>query len=134
MFFDSDPNQFKMHSDTRVRVHDLRTLMAQRNPNQVLSAYIVPSYDDHQNEDVADCDKRREYISGFSGLRATVVITQKSLALWTTERYLAQANSEVDCDWTIFDITNSPSITDWISVGGCDYNNFFEINFVLRKF
>lgn len=90
--------------------------MRNRNPNQALSAYIVSSFDDHQNEDVADCDKRREYISGFSGLRADVVITNKSLALWTPERYLAQANSELDCDWTIFDMQNYPSITDWIGV------------------
>lgn len=93
--------------------------MAHRNPNQALSAYIVSSFDDHQNEDVADCDKRREYISGFSGLRADVVITQKSLALWTPERYLAQANSELDCDWTIFAMQNYPSITDWIGVCDC---------------
>ncbi|KAG4068636.1 hypothetical protein HA402_002327 [Bradysia odoriphaga] len=104
----------KSHSDTRSRVHDLRRLMANRNPNQALSAYIVTSFDDHQNEDVADCDKRREFISGFSGLRADVVITQKSLALWAPERYLAQANAELDCDWTIFDMQNYPSITDWI--------------------
>ncbi|KAJ6637472.1 Xaa-Pro aminopeptidase 1, partial [Pseudolycoriella hygida] len=110
----SEGHPIKAHSDTRSRVYALRRLMAHRNPNQALSAYIVSSFDDHQNLDVADCDKRREYISGFSGLRADVVITQKSLALWTTERYLAQANSELDCDWTIFDMQNYPSITDWI--------------------
>lgn len=105
--------------------------MAHRNPNQALSAYIVSSFDDHQNEDVADCDKRREFISGFSGLRADVVITQKSLALWTPERYLAQANAELDCDWTIFDMQNYPSITDWIGVCDMCYAkiNFFFFNF-----
>lgn len=90
--------------------------MVGRNPAERLNAYIVTSFDDHLNEDVADCDKRREYISGFTGFRGDVVITQNSSVLWAPTRYLHQANAELDCDWTIFDMQNYPSITDWISV------------------
>jgi Xaa-Pro aminopeptidase len=35
--------------------------------SEPLAAYIVPTDDAHQNEYIADCDKRREFITGFTG-------------------------------------------------------------------
>lgn len=40
-----------------------------------VNAYIVTSFDEHQNEDVADCDKRREYITGFTGTIGDAVVS-----------------------------------------------------------
>lgn len=34
-----------------------------------LNAYIVPSEDAHNSEYIADCDKRRAFICGFTGSR-----------------------------------------------------------------
>lgn len=41
-------------------------------------------------------------------------ITMNSVALWTEERFLAQANSELNCDWKIFNINEEPSLTEYI--------------------
>lgn len=48
----------------------LRSLM--QNTKYVpskLNAYIVPSEDAHNSEYIADCDKRRAFICGFTGSR-----------------------------------------------------------------
>ena len=47
-----------------------------------LDAYIIPSSDPHQSEYVADHWKAREWISGFTGSAATVVITQNHAGFW----------------------------------------------------
>lgn len=44
-------------------VASLQRLLAQHN----LAAYIVPTSDAHNSEYVAEQDKRRVFISGFSG-------------------------------------------------------------------
>ncbi|GIY98903.1 putative Xaa-Pro aminopeptidase P [Caerostris extrusa] len=41
-------------------------------------AYIVPSIDEHQSKIMTDHDKRREFISGFTGSAGTAVILSKS--------------------------------------------------------
>ena len=55
-----------------------------------LDAYIVPTADAHNSEYVADCDKRRQYISGFTGSAGTAVVTASKAALWTDGRYHTQ--------------------------------------------
>lgn len=79
-----------------------------------IDAYIITSYDEHLNEDIDDHDKRRQYISGFTGPSALVAITMHSVALWTDNQFLAQANSELNCDWKIFSLNTEPSPTDWL--------------------
>lgn len=39
-----------------------------------VNAYIVTSYDEHQNEDVAEWDKRRQYLTGFTGTVGDAVV------------------------------------------------------------
>ena len=55
-------------------------------------AYIVTSADSHQSEYVAECDKRRAFISSFNGSAGTTVITNKNALLWTDGRYFLQVN------------------------------------------
>ena len=55
----------------RDRVEKLRQLMKE---NQ-MDAYIIPSFDAHQSEYVAEHWKCRQWISGFTGSAGTVVIT-----------------------------------------------------------
>lgn len=81
-----------------------------------IDAFIVTTWDEHLNEDISDHDKRTQFISGFTGKIAHVIITKKSVALWTEERYLAQANSEMNCDWKIFNLNSEPSLTSYILV------------------
>lgn len=107
-----------------------------------IDAYIVSTWDEHLNEYVSDHDKRTQYISGFTGRIAYVVvsfdscysysvpfffqtrkqsflitqITFTSVALWTDEKFLNQAKAELNCDWKIFSINQGPSITAYLIV------------------
>lgn len=60
-----------------------------------LVAFIVPSFDAHQSEYVADYWKCRAYASGFDGSAATLVVTQTEAALWTDSRYFLQADAQL---------------------------------------
>ena len=65
-------------------------------------AYIVPSADEHQDEYVAESDKRREYISGFTGSVGTaVILANGTKALWVDGRFFIQADEELGCDWLL---------------------------------
>ncbi|XP_042895284.1 xaa-Pro aminopeptidase 1 isoform X3 [Parasteatoda tepidariorum] len=79
-------------------------------------AYIVPSNDEHQSEYIADYDKRREFISGFSGSAGTAVVLANVAALWTDGRYFIQAEKELDCNWLLMkrNEKDTPKISDWI--------------------
>lgn len=81
-----------------------------------IDAYIVSAWDEHLNENINDHDKRVQFISGFTGKNAHVVITQKSVALWTDEKYLDKANSELNCDWKIFALGSEPSLPEFLLV------------------
>lgn len=81
-----------------------------------IDAYIITSYDENLNENLAPCDRRIEYLTGYKGAVGTVVVTQNSAAIFTDERYVAQANYELECNWLIFDSRNEQNITSWIAV------------------
>lgn len=108
--------QFRPHSYARHHVHFIREQMQTRSTmrGETIDAYIVSAWDEHMNEDVSDHDKRTQFISSFTGKFAHVVITKHAVALWTDEKYLAQANSELNCDWKIFKLNASPSIMEYI--------------------
>ncbi|XP_055375042.1 xaa-Pro aminopeptidase 2 isoform X2 [Condylostylus longicornis] len=81
-----------------------------------IDGYLLPSYDEHLNERVADRDRRVEYLTGFTGPIAFLAITVHKAALWTEDKYLVQANSEVTCDWELFDLNGPVSIIEWFKV------------------
>ncbi|KAL7646327.1 UNVERIFIED_CONTAM: hypothetical protein RMT77_003236 [Armadillidium vulgare] len=81
------------------------------------SAYIVPTSDEHQSEYVADADKRREYVSGFTGSAGTaVILSDGQRALWTDGRYFLQADDQLDCNWILMRSGNDgvPTIAQWL--------------------
>lgn len=86
--------------------------------NEPLSAYIVPSCDSHQSEYLADCDKRRQFISGFTGSTGTAIITNSKAALWTDGRYFLQAEKELEADWILMKDgePNVPTFGEWLNV------------------
>ena len=51
------------------RLTSLRKLLQKHKIN----AYIIPSGDSHHSEYVAQCDKRREWLTGFDGSAGTAV-------------------------------------------------------------
>jgi len=73
------------------KIAALRKSMSEKG----LRAYIVPSADPHQSEYVANCYKRRAFISGFDGSAGTVVVTDELAGLWTDSRYFVQAAQQL---------------------------------------
>ena len=91
----------------------LRKLMAVSGVN----GYIVPTSDAHNSEYVRNCDKRRAYISGFTGSAGTAVITESSARLWTDGRYFLQASEELGSEWTLMKdrLKETPTIEAWLA-------------------
>ncbi|XP_018568972.1 xaa-Pro aminopeptidase ApepP-like [Anoplophora glabripennis] len=81
-----------------------------------IDAYIVTSTDEHQNTEIEPFEKRRQYISGFSGSYGDAVVTQKQAALWTDGRYHLQADEQLDCNWLFFreGHRNIPKMSQWL--------------------
>jgi hypothetical protein len=62
-------NHFKMFKETTKLLEKLRVLMRQNDVlfgNQ-LEAYIIPSSDAHGSEYLSEKDRRRAFITGFTG-------------------------------------------------------------------
>ena len=96
------------------RLAKLRTLMSSRN----VQAVIVPTDDAHASEYVSSCDKRRQFISDFTGSAGTAVITTDQAALWTDGRYFTQASQELDPNhWILMKQGNleTPSESKWLA-------------------
>lgn len=95
------------------RVEKIRQLMKR---NQ-MDAYIIPSYDAHQSEYVAEHWKCRQWISGFTGSAGTVVITLTDAGLWTDGRYYIQAEKQLkDSGIRLFRMADPgvPSYAEWL--------------------
>lgn len=60
-----------------------------------ITAYIIPTFDPHQSEYLADYYKTRVWISGFTGSAGTVVVTEDEAILWTDGRYFIQAENQL---------------------------------------
>ncbi|XP_017145268.1 xaa-Pro aminopeptidase 2 [Drosophila miranda] len=76
--------------------------------------YILPSTDEHLNQEVAARDQRMCYLTGYTGVRAVAAITHHGAAVWLEKRYAQQADGELDCDWEIYLANGNVSIADWL--------------------
>ncbi len=74
------------------RVASLREQMKEKQ----IDCYIIPSFDAHQSEYVADHWKCRAWVSGFTGSAGTVVVTMDKALLWTDGRYHVQAEKQLE--------------------------------------
>ncbi|XP_068223700.1 xaa-Pro aminopeptidase 1-like isoform X2 [Palaemon carinicauda] len=104
-------------TDDGLLLTKLRTLMKHSDyVPQSLNAYIVPGGDAHQNEYVAECDKRLPFISGFSRSIGTAVITDTTAALWVESAYFMQAKEESDASWKVMcqGNVNTPSVARYL--------------------
>eukprot|EP00250_Pteridium_aquilinum_P005032 c15192_g1_i1 orf=59-2065(+) len=91
----------------------LRPLMLAHSPP--LDALIIPSEDAHQSEYVATRDRRRAYVSGFTGSAGLALITHKEALLWTDGRYFLQATQQLSSRWKLMRIAEDPVVEAWIA-------------------
>ncbi|KAI0682934.1 Creatinase/aminopeptidase [Cytidiella melzeri] len=96
--------------NTTKRLNALRELM--RNKENDVTAYVVPSEDQHSSEYSAECDERRAYISGFTGSAGTAIVTLEGAFLFTDGRYFLQAEKQLDNNWTLMK-QGLPDIPTW---------------------
>lgn len=76
----------------RKEIEELRKAMKEKN----VYAAIITTSDYHNSEYVGAHFKLREYLSGFTGSAGTLVVTQRTAALWTDGRYFLQAERELE--------------------------------------
>ncbi|MCL7034223.1 hypothetical protein MKW94_002893 [Papaver nudicaule] len=91
----------------------LRSLMASHDPP--LHALIVPSEDYHQSEYVSARDKRREFVSGFSGSAGLALVTKDDARLWTDGRYFLQATQQLSDRWKLMRMGEDPPVETWLA-------------------
>ncbi|EIW83367.1 Creatinase aminopeptidase [Coniophora puteana RWD-64-598 SS2] len=96
--------------DTAARLEEIRKLMMRDN----LDYYVIPSEDAHQSEYVAKGDKRREWISGFTGSAGQAIISKSTAYLVTDSRYWIQAKEELDNNWHLIPAGDVDGPKDWI--------------------
>ncbi|KAF9478360.1 Creatinase/aminopeptidase [Pholiota conissans] len=106
----NDTDSIRAKPDTTDRLAEMRRLMGKDN----LDYYIVPSEDAHGSEYVAASDKRREFISGFTGSAGTAIITRNNAYMLTDSRYWIQAQDEMDHNWTLIKVGSQGQPQDWI--------------------
>lgn len=87
----------RLSSDEKLK--RLRLLMKEHN----IGVYIIPSEDEHQSEYTALADKRREFLTGFTGSAGVAVVSLDNetnltgkAALSTDGRYFLQAEKQLD--------------------------------------
>ncbi|XP_030523904.2 aminopeptidase P1 isoform X2 [Rhodamnia argentea] len=91
----------------------LRSLMSSYSPP--LDALVVPSEDYHQSEYVSSRDKRREFVSGFTGSAGLALITMNEALLWTDGRYFLQAAQQLSDQWKLMRIGEDPAVDVWMA-------------------
>ncbi|UYO99395.1 aminopeptidase P family protein [Oceanotoga sp. DSM 15011] len=95
------------------RLKNIRKLMQENE----ISAYIVPSFDAHKSEYVAEYWKCREFITGFTGSAGTAVILKEKAGLWTDGRYFIQAEKQLKSSTIeLFKMgePDTPDFKEWI--------------------
>ncbi|AET41131.1 aminopeptidase P Ecym_7293 [Eremothecium cymbalariae DBVPG len=116
--YSSDSISQSRSISTTERLVALRKEMAKHD----LGCYVIPSEDEHQSEYVADSDKRRGFVSGFTGSTGVACVTRNMLnfnedapdgkaVLSTDGRYFNQAAQELDQNWSL--IREGEDSLDW---------------------
>ena len=87
-----------------MKIEKLRKSLAEL----ALAAYLQPVNDEYMSEYPPACNRRVEWVSGFSGSAGTVVVATQKAALFTDGRYTLQAKNEVD--GSVFEQHNSGTL------------------------
>lgn len=92
------------------KLSEIKKLMVKHK----LDAYLVPMSDEFGSEYLAPQFRRIEFISGFTGSNAFIVITKNNAAFFTDGRYTTQSKMEVSSkDFKLFDLAEKTE-TDFI--------------------
>lgn len=82
---------------------------------QKIDHFILPNSDEFFLEYLPQSEKRIQYLSGFSGSSATIIISQNKSQFFTDGRYILQAQQELSPDdYNIFNIATKP-LFSWLS-------------------
>ncbi|MGP1595229.1 MAG: aminopeptidase P family protein [Treponema sp.] len=76
-------------------ISDRIIMLQQKMKELALDAYYIPTSDPHQCEYLAEHDKIRVFMSGFTGSAGTLLVTRTGACLWTDGRYFLQAEQEL---------------------------------------
>ncbi|KAF9227076.1 Creatinase/aminopeptidase [Gyrodon lividus] len=106
----NDVESIRGRVDTTDRLEQIRKLMLKDG----LDYYVIPSEDAHQSEYVAASDKRREWISGFTGSAGQAIVSKTAAYLVTDSRYWLQAREELDPNWHLIPAGAVDAPKDWI--------------------
>ncbi|OQR87736.1 xaa-Pro aminopeptidase [Achlya hypogyna] len=84
--------------------------------NLRVKALLVESEDAHGSEYVSDRNKRRAFVSGFTGSAGTALVTTDKALLWTDGRYFLQAEQELSAEWTLMRQAQKdvPTVEEWL--------------------
>jgi Xaa-Pro aminopeptidase len=100
-------------SPIRMRLAQLREVMARRG----VDALLVPSSDPHLSEYLPERWQGREWLSGFTGSMATLVVGSRKAALFADSRYWVQAESQLQgtgIELVRIQSAASPAHLDWL--------------------
>ncbi len=98
---------------SKERLASLRDAMKREK----LDAYIVPITDPHLGEYVPDYWRIINWLSGFSGSAANLVVTNDFAGVWTDSRYFIQAEKELDgsgFELVKLKVPHTPEYIDWL--------------------
>ena len=91
----------------------LRAVMLQ----QKIDAYIIPMYDPHLSEYVAEHWKVIKWFSGFTGSAGNIIVTKDFAGLWTDSRYFIQAQEQLKStgiELVKLNIPHTPEFIEWL--------------------
>lgn len=97
----------------QARLELLRCWMKTHN----LSAFIIPTADEHNSEYTPLHWECRKWISGFMGSAGVAVVTQEAAALWTDSRYFLAAAEELSgTEFVLMKerVEGTPSVVEWL--------------------
>lgn len=97
----------------KVSTEDLNKLRQEMRSHNI-SAYIIPPTDPHLGEYTANQEKRRQWLTGFTGSSGTAAVTLTRAAVFTDSRYWTQAERQMDCNWELQKSVSAPDIVSWI--------------------
>ena len=83
-----------------------------------IAAYIVTISDYHNSEYVSEHFKTIQFLTGFTGSTATLIVLKKSALLWVDGRYYIQAEKQVNLnEITIMKASdpNTPSVVEFLN-------------------
>lgn len=91
-------------------ISDRISMLQQKMKELELDAYYIPTSDPHQCEYLAEHDKIRVFMSGFTGSAGTLVVTRNNALLWTDGRYFLQAEQELTGTGIILQKMGEPGV------------------------